>query len=76
MGIESDNQGHPCLTGFKPARIAGELLLKDGKYYINSKSGRYSRGYANTEDLLCNAINKFRSTFSEEDIQMTSVPFM
>ncbi|HHQ4312025.1 TPA: hypothetical protein ACSP7Z_002670 [Serratia fonticola] len=75
MGIEYKNQGHPLLTGFKPARIAGELFLKDDKYYINSKSGRYSRGYTNTEDLLCNAINKFRSTFSEEDIQMTPVLF-
>ncbi|EKN3949051.1 hypothetical protein DVP60_20910 [Yersinia enterocolitica] len=73
MGIEYNNQGHPCLTGFKPARIAGELFLQDGKYYINSKSGRYSRGYNNTADLLGNAIKKFRSTFSEEKIQMTPV---
>lgn len=73
MGIEFANQGHPCLTGFKPARIAGELLLKEGEYYINSKSGRYSRGYANTETLLRNAIKKFRSTFNEEKIQMTPV---
>lgn len=74
MGIEFENQGHPLLTGFKPARIAGELFLKDGKYYINSKSGRYSRGYANTDTLLCNAIKKFRSTFSEEKIQILPVP--
>ncbi|MCS0533166.1 hypothetical protein [Klebsiella grimontii] len=73
MGIESDNQGHPCLTGFKPARIAGELFLRDGEYYINSKSGRYSRGYNNTAVLLSNAVKKFRSTFSEEKIQMTPV---
>ncbi|MHC8262700.1 hypothetical protein ACYA53_20470, partial [Klebsiella pneumoniae] len=74
MGIEFENQGHPLLTGFKPARIAGELFLKDGEYYINSKSGRYSRGYANTDTLLCNAIKKFRSTFSEEKIQMIPIP--
>lgn len=76
MGVEYKNQGHPLLTGFKPARIAGEVFLKDDKYYINSKSGRYSRGYTNTEDLLYNAINKFKSTFSEEDIQMMPIPCM
>lgn len=63
IGVEKNKMGHPCLTGFKPARIAGELhRLSDG-WAINSKSGRYSGDYSNKSELLENALVRFKSTF-------------
>jgi len=63
IGKEIDGIGHPALTGFKPARIAGELHRKSDGWYINSKSGRYSSDYANANDFLLNALEKFRTVF-------------
>ncbi|MBB3823452.1 hypothetical protein FHT03_003535 [Xanthomonas arboricola] len=65
IGIEIKGLGHPTLTGFKPARIGGELKYNEGKWFINSKSGRYSRNYsdAETETLLNNALEKFKQIF-------------
>ncbi|MBH3111949.1 hypothetical protein I5M95_04285 [Serratia marcescens] len=70
IGNEIDNNGHPSLTGFKPARIAGELFIKNGEFYINSKSGRYSRDYTNPSKLLENAINKFSEVFPDKDLKI------
>ncbi|MDD2539489.1 MAG: C39 family peptidase [Desulfuromonadaceae bacterium] len=58
-----EDKGHPTLTGFKPARISGELKKYSGKWVINYKSGRYSRDYSCVEVYLKNALNKFRSIF-------------
>ncbi|EJF6803599.1 hypothetical protein M8186_004828 [Escherichia coli] len=75
IGKEIDNNGHPSLTGFKPARIAGELFIVDGVYYINSKSGRYSRDYTNPRKLLENAIKKFREVFPDNELYIEIEPF-
>jgi len=59
--------GHPSITGFKPARIAGELhKAGKGNWKINSKSGRYSGDYPNTDELLQNALHKFQQFFPKE----------
>lgn len=77
IGLESEDRGHPTLTGFKPARIAGELKRKqadmgskegepalvDSVWSINAKSGRYSGDYTNCAELLENALFKFKSIF-------------
>ena len=65
IGKEIDNKGHPTLTGFKPARIAGELINTPNGWMINSKSGRYSRDYENVDELLINAREKFLEVFNE-----------
>lgn len=63
IGVEENRMGHPCLTGFKPARIAGELRSLPSGWAINAKSGRYSGDYANKNILLENALRRFKSTF-------------
>jgi len=63
IGKETNKMGHPCLTGFKPARIAGEIHKIGGKFFINAKSGRYSSTYDNADLLLENALSKFKSIF-------------
>jgi len=63
IGQEIGKQGHPSLTGFKPARIAGELRKISNEWVINSKSGRYSGDYSNANELLESALKKFRSLF-------------
>lgn len=65
IGPESENKGHPTLTGFKPARISGELNNYGTNWIINSQSGRYSRDYENSLQLLNNALFKFKSIFPE-----------
>lgn len=74
VGQEVDSMGHPTLTGFKPARIAGELRKADGRWVLNSKSGRYSASYENSRQLLENALKRFQSVFpaSQGDIQIQS----
>ncbi|ESP91888.1 hypothetical protein [Pseudoalteromonas luteoviolacea] len=64
IGEEIDRRGHPTLTGFKSARIGGELHYKNEKWIINSKSGRYSADYENGNELLANARNKFLEIYS------------
>ena len=61
--IIDEDKGHPVLTGFKQARIAGELTKKQGRWLINAKSGRYSGDYPNRDALLQNALNKFKTVF-------------
>lgn len=63
IGREQDGRGHPTLTGFKPSRIAGELKRTTSGWTINSKSGRYSTDYSNTNELLKNAVEKFKDIF-------------
>lgn len=63
IGREESGRGHPTLTGFKPSRIAGELKLSQDGWVINSKSGRYSTDYSNTDELLENAVGKFKDIF-------------
>ncbi|MCE0780170.1 MULTISPECIES: hypothetical protein [Pseudomonas] len=71
---EYDTRGHPSITGFKPARIAGEIRHPDGAFtaeepgqwlLINAKSGRYSSDYFNTNELLENARSRFERYFPE-----------
>ena len=65
IGEELEGKGHPTLTGFKPARIAGELRkVSDTDWSINAKSGRYSSQYHNTDDLLISAREKFLEVFN------------
>lgn len=63
IGDEIGEVGHPGLTGFKPARIAGELRLTSSGWSLNAKSGRYSKDYPNSNELLENAAEKFRTIF-------------
>lgn len=59
--------GHPSITMFRPARIAGEIKKSnDGKWQINSKSGRYSSDFEDAEILLKNALMKFQSFFPDD----------
>jgi len=67
IGDDIENKGHPTLTGFKFARIAGELLKDNEGWYINSKSSRYSSGYSNANDLLKNVRQKFLDVYSKQD---------
>lgn len=62
--------GHPRLTGFRPARIAGELKRVSCKWSINGKSGRYSGDYENKRSLLDNALRHFKNIFpsSRDDL--------
>lgn len=67
LGKEIDGKGHPSLTGFKPARIAGELRrVNKDRWVINSKSGRYSGDYSkhDTKIYLSKVVSKLESVFS------------
>ena len=66
IGKEINDKGHPTLTGFKPARIAGELWKDDKGWYINSRSGRYSTDYNNSNALLKNAREKFLEVYNTQ----------
>lgn len=74
LGKEIEEYGHPTLTGFKPARIAGEILKINGNYYINSKSGRYSTDYRLTDKYLKNALGKFSEIFIDAIIIKDFIP--
>lgn len=78
IGEEKDNCGHPTLTDFKPARIAGELHYREGKWVINAKSGRYSSNYGlRSNDYLDNARLRFLEIFpncSQNDITVEHYP--
>ncbi|WP_367346936.1 hypothetical protein [Stenotrophomonas bentonitica] len=66
IGVEKrdSNIGHPALTGSKPARIAGELLRKEGGAWgVNAESGRYSREYTNAKIFRDNAIERMTEVF-------------
>ncbi|SHE98477.1 C39 family peptidase [Vibrio gazogenes] len=72
IGKEENGKGHPTLTGFKPSRIAGELRRSQSGWFINSKSGRYSTDYSNTDELLTNALEKFKDIFRESRKTITA----
>jgi len=61
--IQGEGKGHPTLTGYSVARIAGELKRMSNSWGINSKSGRYSSDYSNSQELLENALHKFKTIF-------------
>lgn len=66
IGDEHNNCGHPTLTNFKSARIAGELHYKEGKWIINAKSGRYSSNYGSkSNEYLGNARLRFLEVFAQ-----------
>jgi len=52
IGEEVDGLGHPSLTGFQSARIAGELRKDSKGWFINAKSGRYSQDYEDSDKYL------------------------
>ncbi|WP_156409872.1 hypothetical protein [Duganella sp. Root198D2] len=72
VGLDLEGVGHPSLTAFKPARIAGELWRTEEGWRINSSSGRYSRDYPNSQQLLANALEKFQMIFYRSRDQITS----
>lgn len=62
------DEGHPNLTGAKPARIAGELKINtEDQIVINANSGRYSkhRLHSDVAKYLNNAIKKWREIFPD-----------
>jgi hypothetical protein len=63
IGEEIESVGHPSMTGYKPARIAGELKRTSTGWSINCKSGRYGANYSNRDELLKNALRRFQSVF-------------
>lgn len=66
LGNEIGRKGHPTLTGFKSARIAGEITIDEqSRIVINAKSGRYSSNYPNADELLENARRRFLEIFSD-----------
>lgn len=68
IGKEDEGKGHPTLTGFQPARIAGELHKNSDGWYITAKSGRYSSDYDKQSEYLKNAHEKFISIFNNQDV--------
>ncbi|GAB0153545.1 hypothetical protein [Marinobacterium sp. BA1] len=75
IGAEKDGLGHPSITGLKPARIAGELFYENYCWAINSKSGRYSGDYKDSNELLKNALLKFKEVFYLSRDQIEHRPF-
>lgn len=67
LGKEIRGAGHPSLTGFKPARIAGEIVLNDASLFVvSSKSGRYGTDYKSLYEFLGNAVDKIKTFFPED----------
>lgn len=66
--------GHPCITKFRPARIAGELWKVSGGWHLNPKSGRYSGDYEKIDALLDNALFKFQSFFPCDQFSIQPLP--
>lgn len=74
VGKETKGMGHPCLTGFEPARIAGELKRTENGWLINSKSGRYSSDYSDVGELLENVVKKFKAIFTIKSAEISISP--
>lgn len=74
IGEEIDDMGHPTLTGFKSARIAGELRYDGTTWTINAKSGRFSKNYPNSDELLLNALGRFKEIYNLEEYIVTDLP--
>lgn len=75
IGEVDGEKGHPTLTGFKPARIAGELWRDSEGWYINSKSGRYSSDYHDTNGYLENAKHKFCDVYSMQESELRVIEY-
>jgi hypothetical protein len=75
VGREDGSLGHPTLTGFKPARVGGELRRTGTGWVINSKSGRYSGNYQDANPYLENALKKFKSIFYQSRESITAEPY-
>ncbi|MFA0221659.1 hypothetical protein AB4476_19790 [Vibrio splendidus] len=82
IGPDSNETGHPTLTGAKAARIGGEFIEKvdeSGKIYLNYYSGRYSYNFKNDEvrfKFLQNALLKIDSILGTQDITFINDPGM
>jgi hypothetical protein len=80
IGKDSQETGHPTLTGAKPARIGGEFIEKidcPGVVYVNNFSGRYSYNFGSKEErkkLLNNAMPKLTSILAHSDVQFKYDP--
>lgn len=66
--------GHPSITKFRPARIAGELWKVDGGWVINPMSGRYSGDYEDVVTLLSNALEKFQLFLPLDTFSLEALP--
>jgi hypothetical protein len=71
VDLKDPKRGHPSMTGFQAARIAGEMWWrrpceKGAVWGVNHGSGRYSFDYANPQNLLTNAITKIASFFPDD----------
>lgn len=66
--------GHPSITKFRPARIAGEMWRVDDSWHINPWSGRYSGDYDKLEELLENVLLKFQSFIPREYFLIEPLP--
>ena len=78
IAVEIDGElelcGHPCITKFRPARIAGELWKAPNGWFLNPKSGRYSGDYEKIDLLLENALFKFQSFFPQDTFWIQPLP--
>ncbi|QGG77337.1 hypothetical protein [Pseudomonas syringae] len=66
--------GHPSITKFRPARIAGELWKVDGGWVINPMSGRYSGDYDEAIKFMDNSLEKFRLFFPYDTFDLETLP--
>lgn len=78
VDLKNPKRGHPSMTGLQAARIAGEMWWrpsdKGGVWGVNHGSGRYSFDYANTQNLLTNAITKIASFFPDDQFVEEVLP--
>ena len=74
LGVENAGLGHPTVTGALSARIAGEVCFdkQSSTFLLNSKSGRYSKGYSaeEAEIYLKSAQRKFSSLFTNKTFKI------
>jgi len=56
------------------AQIAGELRYDGATWTINAKSGRFSKNYPNSDELLLNALGRFKEIYNLEDYIVTDLP--
>lgn len=79
VDLKDPKRGHPSMTGFQAARIAGEMWWrrpseKGGVWGVNHGSGRYSFDYAKPQNLLTNAITKIASFFPDDQFVEEVLP--
>lgn len=82
IGPDSQETGHPTLTGAKAARIGGEFIekiIEPGIIYVNYYSGRYSFNFNDDEErlkYLRNAMPKIDSILGNEFLSFKLDPSM